>query len=87
VVVAKWRPCLGFLLAGLVLWCSVLGQYWSADLLVFGESLASMTAAFYMVEGVMHCTAAKVVIWQAWRASSAATVMEGATSGRCTICY
>jgi hypothetical protein len=58
-----------------------LGQWWLCEVLVFGGSLVDVTTTFSMVEGVMLCTVAKVVVWQAWCASSTATMVEGVECG------
>jgi hypothetical protein len=57
---------------GSVGWCEVL---------VFGGSLVGMKAAFSVVEDAVLCAVAKVVMWQAWRASPPASVVVGAESG------
>jgi hypothetical protein len=62
-------------------WVGALVLGVGAALLVFGRSLVGMMIMFYMVEGVVCCAVAKVVIWQVWHASSTPTVVEGAGCG------
>jgi hypothetical protein len=41
-----------------------LGQRWLCEVLVFGGSLVGMMVAFSVVEDVVPCAVAKVVVWQ-----------------------
>jgi hypothetical protein len=47
--------------------------------------MVGMKAAFSVVEGAVPCVAAKVVVWQALRASPAADMVVGA-SGAASAC-